>query len=192
MNKPFGLGGERTFPIFMNYPVDSLVDRAAILAHHAHQVLMDHRRKYDGTPYISHPMAVAQMVAEFGGTDEMVAAALLHDTLEDTPLDPRLIFNLDDTGEVLDLVIELTDISRPENGNRAIRKTIDRLHIAQASEAGQNIKLCDLIHNAQNIQDFDPGFAKVYRSEMRLLLPMMTKADISLKKQLEEILAKYP
>lgn len=192
MDTPFGKGGLRTFPIFMDYPVDSLVDKAAMLAHHAHQVLMDHRRKYDGSPYIGHPMAVAEMVAEFGGTDEMVAAALLHDTLEDTPLDPRLIFNLDNTGEVLDLVIELTDVSRPEDGNRVIRKTIDRVHTAKSSKDAQNIKLCDLIHNAQNIQEFDPGFAKVYRDEMRLLLPLMTKADKGFCNQLEEILAKYP
>jgi (p)ppGpp synthase/HD superfamily hydrolase len=170
----------------------SLVKRAAALAEFAHQVLMDHRRKYDNTPYFNHPAAVAQMVREFGGSDAMIAAAYLHDTLEDTPLDPRLIFNLDDTGEVLDLVIELTDVSRPEDGNRFTRKAIDRVHTAQASKDAQNIKMCDLIHNAHNIQEFDPSFAKVYRDEMRLLLPMMEKANSSLRKQLEEILAKYP
>lgn len=187
--KVFGLGGPRTWPIFMDCPVDSLVDKAAVLAHHAHQVLMDHHRKYTGTPYIEHPMAVAKMVAEFGGSDEMIAAALLHDTLEDTPLPEYRVAELN--AYVYMLVLELTDVSQPSDGNRATRKEIDRAHTAEACADAQNIKMCDLIHNGQNIQAFDPNFAKVYRDEMRLLLPLMTKADDSLRAQLETILAAY-
>lgn len=170
----------------------NLIERAEALATHAHQVLMDHRRKYDNTPYITHPTAVAHMVQLFGGSDAMIAAAYLHDTLEDTPLDPQLIHDLDGTGEVLALVVELTDVSQLSDGNRAARKAIDRHHTAQASKDAQNIKMCDLIHNAINIQDFDPAFAKVYRDEMRLLLPLMDKADISLRNQLTDILNKHP
>ena len=165
-----------------------LPTKAKLLAEYAHQTLMNHRRKYDDTPYINHPIEVAEMVKEFGGSDVMIAAAYLHDTLEDTPLDPKLIFNLDGTGEVLNLVLELTDISKLEDGNRTIRKAIDREHLSNASKDAQNIKVCDCIHNAHNIQEFDMKFAKIYREEIRLLIPILDKADINLINELTNIL----
>ena len=93
-------------------------------------------RKYTADPYIVHPLAVAQMVHDVTQGDEhyesMVAAALLHDVVEDTGTSAQVIF--DRFGEdVARLVLMLTDVSLPENGNRAVRKAIDRAHIAKAS-----------------------------------------------------------
>jgi guanosine-3',5'-bis(diphosphate) 3'-pyrophosphohydrolase len=68
----------------------SLVLRAAAFAadKHRNQRRKDHAR----TPYINHPLAVARVLAEEGGvkTPEILAAAILHDTLEDTPRPPVL------------------------------------------------------------------------------------------------------
>ena len=73
------------------------------------------------------------------------------------------------------LVKWLTDTSRPEDGNRAIRKGIDRERLSQAPAAAQLIKAADMISNGKDIKQHDPSFAKVYIEEMKLLLDAMTK-----------------
>src|ERR1700749_4267236 len=101
-------------------------------------------RKYSGAPYIEHPAAVADIVRSVPHTEAMLAAAWLHDTVEDTgtTLDEiRAGFG----DEVAELVEMLTDVSRPDDGNRAARKKVDRRHSARASAAAKTIKLADLI-----------------------------------------------
>ena len=130
-------------------------------------------RKYTGLPYVTHVQEVASIVAEHGGTDEMIAAALLHDTVEDTPTtfeDIRSRFGDD----VTHFVWFLTDISRPEDGNRAVRKAMDRAHVARGPKEVQVIKLADMISNGKDILTNDPSFAKVYIPELRALLDSLT------------------
>jgi guanosine-3',5'-bis(diphosphate) 3'-pyrophosphohydrolase len=62
--------------------VSPLVRRAYAFAEHAHRG----QRRKDGQAYISHPVRVARTVAELGYAEEVVAAALLHDVVEDTPV----------------------------------------------------------------------------------------------------------
>ena len=131
-------------------------------------------RKYTGEPYINHPVEVADIVRRHNGSPEMIAAALLHDVVEDTDV------TLDDIrsefGEsVANLVADLTDVSRPEDGNRATRKAMDREHTAQASAAAMVIKAADLISNTSSIVEHDPSFARVYLKEKRALLDVMFK-----------------
>ena len=131
-------------------------------------------RKYTGDPYINHPVEVADIVRRHNGSPEMIAAALLHDVVEDTDV------TLDDIrrefGEaVANLVEDLTDVSRPDDGNRATRKAMDREHTAQASAAAMVIKAADLISNTSSIVEHDPNFAKVYLKEKRALLDVMFK-----------------
>jgi (p)ppGpp synthase/HD superfamily hydrolase len=139
----------------------------------------DQKRKYTGEPYIVHPIAVSEIVKTVPHTDEMIAAALLHDVVEDTP------FTIDDINdrfgnEVAELVSWLTDVSRPEDGNRKTRKSLDREHIVEAPAEAQTIKLADLIHNTKSIEQHDPGFWKVYKQEKIALLDVLTKGDRSL------------
>ena len=149
----------------------TLYDRALQFAKDAHG---DQVRKYTGLPYWTHTVAVADTVARYGGTDEMIAAALLHDTVEDTPITFTDIWvEFDEI--IMDLVYELTDISRPEDGNRASRKALDRHHYSMASRAAQIIKAADMIDNSASILEHDPKFAKVYIPELQLLLSVMTK-----------------
>ena len=137
-------------------------------------------RKYTFEPYIVHPAEVAAIVAEYGGTPEMIAAAWLHDTVEDTGVTSELI-RKEFGDEVADLVGWLTDVSRPDHGNRAQRKAVDRAHTAAAPAAAQTIKLADLICNTRSIMAHDPKFAVTYLAEKRLLLEVMTKGDPRLR-----------
>jgi len=78
------------------------------------------------------------------------------------------------------LVEGLTDVSRPEDGNRKVRKAMDRAHTAQQPADVQTIKLADLIHNTKSISVYDPHFYKVYREEKIRILDILKEGDRSL------------
>lgn len=141
---------------------------------HAGQV-----RKYTGDPYVTHPISVAAIVKSVSHTSEMVQAAYLHDVLEDTTVTRSELVEMFGA-DVTDLVEWLTDVSRPEDGNRAVRKAMDRNHLAEAPPEAQTIKLADLIHNTETIRLYDPDFWKVYRQEKWELLAVMDKGDTAL------------
>ena len=154
----------------------NIVHKAQVYAMAAHASVQQ-KRKYTGEPYIVHPAEVASIVASVpGSTPDMVAAAWLHDVIEDTGCtftDVHMAFGID----IATLVGWLTDVSKPEDGNRAKRKAMDREHTAQAPAEAQTIKLADLISNSRSIMQHDPEFAKTYLEEKRLLLEVMTKGD---------------
>lgn len=162
----------------------TLVDRALTFATAAHAAV-GQTRKYTGEPYVVHPIEVSSIVAEVGGTDVMLAAALLHDVLEDTNVTYELLAEQFGT-EVAELVLWLTDVSKPEDGNRSTRKALDRQHSAAAPAEAQTIKVADLISNTRSIVAHDPNFAKVYLEEKRMLLEVLTKADSTLLNQAKE------
>ena len=153
-----------------------IVHKAQVYAMAAHASVQQ-KRKYTGEPYIVHPSEVASIVASVpGSTPDMVAAAWLHDVIEDTGCtftDVHMAFGID----IATLVGWLTDVSKPEDGNRAKRKAMDREHTAQAPAEAQTIKLADLISNSRSIMQHDPEFAKTYLEEKRLLLEVLTKGD---------------
>ncbi len=144
-----------------------LIDFAYMYAKEAHG---DQKRKYTDEPYIMHPMAVAQIVNEVEPDCEMVAAAFLHDVIEDTGLTFEDIRDAGFMFGIAKLVLELTDISKAEDGNRAARKRLDLEHLAGASNRAKTIKLADLIHNSKSILEHDKKFAVTYMAEKRLLL----------------------
>ena len=156
----------------------SLVEMAYAFAAEHHGAV-GQKRKYTGEPYIAHPIAVAGIVASVAHTEEMLAAALLHDTVEDTNATLEQIEEMFGAG-VSALVGWLTDVSKPEDGNRATRKALDREHTACAPAAAQTIKLADLIDNTRSIVAHDPAFAKTYLAEKALLLDVLSKGDASL------------
>jgi (p)ppGpp synthase/HD superfamily hydrolase len=129
-----------------------------------------------------HLGAVAELVATVSDDPHMLAAAWLHDAVEDTPTtleDIALEFGPD----VASLVEALTDVSRPSDGNRAARRAIDREHLAAASARAKTIKLADLIDNVRDICEHDPRFARVYLAEMRALLEVLGAGDPRLLRQ---------
>ena len=156
-----------------------VIQKAEQFAQEAHK---NHQRKYTGDPYYVHLDEVRNIVKQAGGTIEQQAAALLHDTVEDTSVTP-----VDVTREfgpkIAKLVVELTDVSKPEDGNRKTRKAIDRDKLAGVSAEAQTVKYADLISNGRDIGKNDPKFAKVYHAEKADLLRVMTKGNQNLRKQ---------
>ena len=152
-----------------------VVEKARVFATAAHSAV-GQLRKYTNEPYIVHPFEVAMTVKQVGGTPEMIAAAYLHDTVEDTHVTIDLIereFGL----ELKEMVFFLTDISKPEDGPRWFRKKLDREHISKSDSKVQTIKLADIISNCSSIVKYDPKFAKVYLEEKRLQIEVLTKGD---------------
>lgn len=127
-------------------------------------------RKYTGEDYFHHPEEVLQLLLTYDEpTLEMQVAALLHDVIEDTNVkieQIRRIFGM----AIAQMVDDLSDVSKPEDGNRETRKRLDREHIGQALKASMRIKCADLLSNSKSIVDRDVNFAKTYLVEKLLIL----------------------
>ncbi len=167
----------------------SLIERAKAFATAAHATVKQ-VRKYTGEPYINHPAAVVKIVESVPHTPEMVAAAWLHDVVEDTGVTLETI-KAEFGPTVSDLVFWLTDQSKPGDGNRALRKGIDRNHSASAPPDAQTVKLADLIDNTLTIEALDPDFARVYQHEKRRLLDVMTAGEPSLMARALEQMTRF-
>ena len=156
--------------------MSGLIERAATFAEKAHEGQV---RKYTGEPYFNHCKEVAEIVSTVTGSEWMIAAAFLHDVVEDTPYtlcDIQKKFGTD----IRFLVWWLTDKSKPEDGNRATRKAIDHDFIGRAPNSAKTITCADLISNTRSIVERDLKFAKVYLEEKRLLMPCLVGADVRL------------
>lgn len=165
-----------------------LEEKAKTFATEKHQAI-NQVRKYTGEPYINHPASVVEIVRSVEHTEEMLASAWLHDTVEDTNTTLNEIeceFGL----EVAAYVECLTDVSKPEDGNRAIRKAIDCEHTSHAPPCVQTVKLADLIDNSSSIMEFDPKFARVYLKEKTLLLEVLKDGDKALWDRANDIVLK--
>lgn len=130
------------------------------------------RRKYTNEPYATHCESVARIVAEYTSDPDVIAAAVLHDVIEDTEVTEKEIHDIFGK-RIVWLVRQVTDISTPKDGNREARKAIDREHLAKSSPEGATIKLADLIDNTGSITAHDPNFARVYLAEKELVLPLL-------------------
>lgn len=157
----------------------SLESKAYLVACEAHK---DAKRKYSGAPYIVHPAAVVEIVRGVPHTEEMLAAAWLHDVVEDTAVSLGQIKDLFGVA-VMTYVCELTNVSQASDGNRETRKALDRAHLAHACAEAQTIKLADLLDNTADIAENDPAFAKIYVKEKRALLEVLQKGDPTLLKR---------
>lgn len=134
-------------------------------------------RKYTNEPYFTgHCVPVAECVKANGGTEDMVIAALLHDTIEDTSILYEEVMVAFGEG-VADLVLELTDVFTWEAFpmlNRATRKKMEAERLGKVSADAKEIKRCDIEHNTgSSIMEYDPGFAKVYLAEKEYLMKCM-------------------
>ena len=150
-----------------------IVEKAQAFAASAHQGQV---RKYTGRPYITHPAAVVRILRRFTSSPEALAAAWLHDVVEDCGVGHGQIF-AQFGRTVSEYVFWLTDVSRPIDGNREARKRLDRWHVVRAPGMAQTIKLADMIDNTRSIVKHDPKFARVYLKEKMLLLDVLLKSD---------------
>lgn len=165
--------------------METLESRARAYAERAHASI-GQVRKYTGEPYIVHPAEVAEIVRSVPHTPAMLAAAWLHDVVEDTGVtheDVKREFG----DEVAALVEMLTDVSRSDDGNRAVRKALDLAHTELASPAAKTVKLADLISNSSTILTYGKGFAKVYIAEKAALLEVLRDGDAELWQRANDI-----
>lgn len=159
-----------------------LAARAFAESAHSRQV-----RKYTGEPYFAHCEEVAALLEMHGERPEVVAAGYNHDTIEDCGVTRDQLAEA--LGEdVARLVVEVTDVSRPGDGNRRARKAIDLKHLSKASRDGKTVKLADICSNAPSIFRHDADFAKVYFREMQELLPHLRGGNPVLFAKAQELL----
>jgi (p)ppGpp synthase/HD superfamily hydrolase len=144
------------------------------------EVHANQKRKYSGEPYFNHLFEVATYVSEVSSGEEMIIAALGHDSAEDQFIHTQE-FNYQWVIEkfgynVIVLISELTDQYTSEaypHFNRATRKKLERETWINKSDRAKTIKLADLISNTKDILVQDPGFAITYIKEKALLLPYL-------------------
>jgi guanosine-3',5'-bis(diphosphate) 3'-pyrophosphohydrolase len=126
--------------------------RALAFAAHKHR---DQKRKDpNASPYINHPIALATVLRNEGGirSAEVICAALLHDTIEDTETTPEEITAA--FGErICDIVLEVTDDKKLP---KAERKHLQIVHAAHASRGAKLVKLADKICNLRDIAEHAP------------------------------------
>lgn len=130
----------------------SLVLRAAFFSGEKHK--KQRRRDAEETPYINHPLEVAYILLDEGGVTDAatLAAALLHDTLEDTDTtreELAMVFG----HEVSNLVVELTDLESvlPEHKKK---RELERAH--NLSEKAKRVKLADKTANIRDLATMPP------------------------------------
>lgn len=145
-------------------PQDIEVNRileAAIFAAQKHQGHV--RKDKQGSPYITHPLQVAQTLWEIGGVLEskILVAAILHDTIEDTDTTPNEIHRAFG-GEILNIVLEVTD---DKSLDRLERKRLQIVHAPGLSHPARLIKLGDKLVNCSDILQNPPRYWPLVRRQ---------------------------
>ena len=131
---------------------NEMILRAADFAAHKHK--NQRRKDLEASPYINHPIRVAKVIAEIGGVDDadVLAGALLHDTLEDTETTPEELERA--FGPRVKAIVEAVtdDKSLPKQR----RKTIQVEHAAGLSPEAALVKLGDKICNVTDVMHSPP------------------------------------
>jgi GTP diphosphokinase / guanosine-3',5'-bis(diphosphate) 3'-diphosphatase len=123
----------------------ALIERAYSAAEKAHSG----QKRKSGEPYITHPVAVAQILADLGIGAKTLAAALLHDTVEDTEYDLDML-RRDFGDEIAMLVDGVTKLDKVKYGDSAQAETVRKMIVAMSKDIRVLvIKLADRLHNAR-------------------------------------------
>jgi GTP diphosphokinase / guanosine-3',5'-bis(diphosphate) 3'-diphosphatase len=146
---PLRFGGKTTTLRVMN---NAVIIKAAYFAAEKHRY--QKRKGDDFSPYINHPLQVALILSEIGGVDdpEILAAAFLHDTVEDTETTPKEL-EKEFGPRVRDLVMEVTD---DKNLPKQVRKQQQIDHAPGKTEGAALIKLADKISNITDVTTTPP------------------------------------
>lgn len=154
------------------------------------------QRRKSGEPYIIHPLAVAQILADLGMGPLVVAAGLLHDTVEDTD------YTLDECraefgDTVTGLVDGVTKLSKMEYGDSAQAETIRKMVVAMSRDVRVLVvKLADRVHNARTWRYVKTaGAQKKARETLDVYAPLANRLGMNaIKTELEELSFKvlYP
>lgn len=147
------------------------------------------QRRRSGEPYIIHPIAVAQILADLGMSPKVIAAGLLHDTVEDTD------FTLDQCREefgdtIAGLVDGVTKLTKMDVGDSAQAETIRKMIVAMSRDVRVLvIKLSDRVHNARTWRYVKPKSAyKKAQETIDVYAPLANRLGMNaIKTELEEL-----
>ncbi len=167
----------------------SVVERAFEFAERAHKGQL----RKSGDPYITHPVAVAEILLDFGLDANSIAAALLHDTVEDTSYSQESL-RKDFGPEVASLVDGVTKLDRLTYGPTAEAETVRKMVVAMAKDIRVLvIKLADRLHNARTWQYVEPESAeRKARETLDIYAPLAHRLGMNaVKWELEDLSFKY-
>jgi GTP diphosphokinase / guanosine-3',5'-bis(diphosphate) 3'-diphosphatase len=142
-----------------------------------------------GDPYITHPLAVAQICAELGMDTTTLVAALLHDTVEDTSYTLEAL-NSDFGPEVTHLVDGVTKFDKAFYGKAAEAETIRKMIVAAGKDVRVLvIKLADRLHNMRTLDARSPASrARIATATLDVLVPLCDRLGIqALKRDLDDV-----
>ena len=169
----------------------AIIDKAVEFANAKHQ----HQKRKDGSPYIIHPLATAQIVAEMGLDLDAILGALLHDCIEDTDTSHEDIARLfgHTVAELVEGVTKLTraDFSSTE---QAQMENLRKMFMAMSKDIRVVlIKIADRLHNMRTMQYQTPAKQiKKCRETMDIYAPLAHRLGMQrIKWELEDIALRY-
>lgn len=172
----------------------ALVRRAYEVGAHAH----GEQKRKSGEPYITHPVAVAGILAELRLDHETIIAAILHDTLEDTPL-TRAELEAEFGEAVADLVDGVTKLDKLQFKSRqeAAAESFRKMLLAMARDLRVIlIKLADRLHNMRTLGAMEPSARRrIARETLEIYAPIAQRLGMNkFKGELQELgfRAMYP
>ena len=169
----------------------ALIDSAVEFAREKHK----NQKRKDGSPYIIHPLAVAEIVAEMGLDTDAVLAALLHDCIEDTDTSHADIERLFGTS-VAELVEGVTKLTRANFSSKeqAQMENLRKMFMAMSKDIRVVlIKIADRLHNMRTMQYQSPEKQILKCQEtMDIYAPLAHRLGIQkMKWELEDIALRY-
>jgi GTP diphosphokinase / guanosine-3',5'-bis(diphosphate) 3'-diphosphatase len=165
------------------------VRKAYVTAKHAHHGQL----RKSGEPYFTHPVAVAQILADLGMDTTTLVAALLHDTVEDTEYTLDMV-RCDFGDEVAHLVDGVTKFDKGHFGAIAEAETIRKMIVAARRDVRVLvIKLADRLHNMRTLDARSPASrARIAGTTREVLVPLCDRLGIQVfKRELEDVVLEY-
>ncbi|ELR68639.1 metal dependent phosphohydrolase [Fulvivirga imtechensis AK7] len=178
--------------------MEERLNKIRSFAEHAHG---DQMRRYSDEKYIRHPERVMELCREHTQDHTILAAALLHDVLEDTEVTEQeiasFLIEVMETYEAertVRLVVDLTDIYIKKDYphlNRKKRKRKEAERLGKAHPDAQTVKYADIIDNTVDLAENDEDFARVFLKEAQLILSKMHDGHPGLRKKARETVEHY-
>lgn len=161
------------------------IERAYAVAARAHRG----QRRKSGDPYITHPIAVATIVAELGMSAETVCAALLHDTIEDTPYTLAQL-RAEFGEEIAGLIDGFSSPEKLRQAEATVRLNTDCIPVWQSHGTGVVVlKLADRLHNMRTMRYLPPSMQQLRsRETLQVYAPVAHLLGIdTIKRELEDL-----
>ncbi|MBG6054281.1 GTP pyrophosphokinase [Salinibacterium sp. CAN_S4] len=163
----------------------ALLERAYAAAEKAHRG----QKRKSGEPYITHPVAVAQILAELGIGSKTLAAALLHDTVEDTEYSLEQL--REDFGDEIAMLVDgVTKLDKLKYGDSAQAETVRKMIVAMSKDIRVLvIKLADRLHNARTWGFVEQSSAtRKAKETLEIYAPLAHRLGIqAIKLELEDL-----